>query len=290
MGAAAARLVGDPDVGMASAQACSPAATARPSRPRDRFDSARLNGRGTANSGPTTSYVSSTWPRTQRSCRSQRPLTEQVGGPSDPNGPLQGFPYSYRLCGGDLGEPAVCAQTRTFTPASPTRDAVKGFWSIGSGPAARRGRVDASSTATGASPTGVLRLFKYLSPQLAFAGRVTCLEVSGARGALGAVGEVTTDGSDPDPNASPPTTTALVTVIDGVVGNDRTAVVVTPGSATPPELHGRPARHRGDSGRHGQRLRRVVAEALHPPPKLLAPGRLAQLVERSPYKREVGGS
>ena len=100
--------------------------------------------------------------------------------------------------------------------------------------------MDASSTPTGGSPTGVLRLFKYLSPQLAFAGRVICLEVSGTRAALGAVGEVTTDGSDPDPNASPPSTTALVTVIDGVVSTDRTGVVVTPGSATPPNCAAAP--------------------------------------------------
>ncbi len=263
MGAAAARLVGDPDVwdGYAMRRTAVSAllragvlagcyGSTEPAT-EIRFDSARLNGRGTANNGPAYSYfeygssrggfaLGLRTPTRRWPAGASGPLTEQVGGPSDPNGPLQGFPYSYRLCGGDLGEPAVCAQTRTFTPASPTRDAVKGFWSIGSGPPARRGRVDASSTATGASPTGVLRLFKYLSPQLAFAGRVTCLEVSGARGALGAVGEVTTDGSDPDPNASPPTTTALVTVIDGVVGNDRTAVVVTPGSATPPSCTAAP--------------------------------------------------
>ncbi|MBN1528287.1 MAG: hypothetical protein JW895_04465 [Thermoleophilaceae bacterium] len=80
--------------------------------------SATLNGRGTTNDGPADVYFEY-WPTATPAARSTTPAKRIPGGVTGPlSAPVAGLgqdtSYSYRLCGGDEGEPAVCANTRTF--------------------------------------------------------------------------------------------------------------------------------------------------------------------------------
>ena len=214
------------------------------------FDSAKLNGRGTANSGPAASYFEygpsssgtltfKTTPRNWPSGASG-PFSERIG--SVPAGPLYaGLSYSYRLCGNDQGKPPVCAQTRTFTTPAATRDAVKGTWTYDSATSnSRSGEVDATAGAGGSS--GILRLGRYVDRALLYAGRITCLQVSGRTAVVGSVGRTSFSGSYPDPDATPDAR-ALVTIVDGGPGvKDRAdAVALLPGPTPPPDCAaGRP--------------------------------------------------
>ena len=200
------------------------------------FDSAKLNGRGTADKGPAFSYFEyaptstgfpgATTTRREWPANASGPLTERAF-------PLYaGTSYSYRLCGNDQGKSPVCAQTRTFRTPAATRDAVRGSWSYDEGTInARFGEVDATA---GAGPSGILRLGRYVDRPLRYAGRITCLRVTGRTAVVGSVGRTSTSGSYPDPDATPDAR-ALVTIVDGGPGvRDRADAVDLFPIAAPP--------------------------------------------------------
>ena len=142
-----------------------------------------------------------------------------------------GTSYSYRLCGNDQGKPPVCAQTRTFRTPAATRDAVKGSWTHDGGTLNfRTGEVDATAGGSG----GILRLGRYVDRALLYAGRITCLQVSGRTAVVGSLGRTSSSGSYPDPDATPDAR-ALVTIVDGGPGaKDRADAVDFFPSTAPP--------------------------------------------------------
>jgi type II secretory pathway pseudopilin PulG len=205
------------------------------------FDGAQLNARGTANNGAAYSYFEY-WPTGNAQAKRTTVTRHWPSGASAPfsertdtlDSPLYAStPYSFRLCGNDEGKSAVCAQTLTFTTKAPTKDAVEGRWSATGDPIGNFGSVQASSGPSGQSPTGTLKYTQRI-PEIRYAGRVTCLSVSGNRAVVGTVGEVTDGGGTPNPNVNPPTARAVATIVDGGPGVvDRVAVVGATGS-TPP--------------------------------------------------------
>ena len=214
------------------------------------FDSAQLNARGTADNGPAYSYFeygptdvspqafhtqTRSWP-----AGASGAFSEQIGGAVSGPGPLYASTqYSFRVCGNDAGKQRVCAQTLTFTTPAPVKDAAEGFWQNGLGAGSPQGQVNASAGPSGHSPSGTLRHQAYAERTI-FAGRVTCLRVSGRTAIVGAVGAATTDGTQPNPNANPPTHTSLVTIVDdGPPGVDTTGVTLSSGS-TPPSCSSGP--------------------------------------------------
>ena len=113
-----------------------------------------------------------------------------------------------------------------------TRDAVLGGWRFGISPGFAAGEVDASAQPDGSAPTGRVR-HQLHEPNTIFAGRVTCLRVSGRTGVVGVVGRRTTDGTEPDPNGTP-NASSVVTVIDGGPGgSDRVGVTLSSSTAPP---------------------------------------------------------
>jgi hypothetical protein len=111
-------------------------------------------------------------------------------------------------------------------------DAVLGGWANGLGAGAPAGTVDARADPDGANPRGTLRHQLY-APSTIFRGRVTCLRVSGFTATVGAVGQRTTDGTEPDPGG-PPNASSLVTVVDGGPhATDRTGVTTSSSTAPP---------------------------------------------------------
>jgi hypothetical protein len=216
-----------------------------------RFDGAQLNGRGTANSGRASSFFEY-WPTANPQAKLTTDPQHWPAGASGPfsatisaksfNGPLYaGTAYSFRMCGSDEGQSAICAQTRSFTTPRPTKDAVEGFWKDTlASPHVNTGTVLAMAGSSG--PTGTLTFSYRKQSAYDYAGRVTCLVVTGSRAVVGSVGEVTTDGSPPNSNANPPTATLVATIVDGGPGVvDSADVTLTPGSSTPPSCTSPPS-------------------------------------------------
>ena len=177
-------------------------------------ESARLNARGTANSGPASS-VFEYWP-TGRQNLTRR--TGRVEWPAGASGPISqvlrelrpGTPYSFRLCGADQGREDVCAQTRSFTTDDAVEDSARGSYFFSS---QTSGGVSATSGPSGENPTGTLRLTSSCGlscSQFNYTGTVTCLAVDGLRAAIGAVGTRRETPGNEIRNA-----VGLMTVVDG---------------------------------------------------------------------------
>jgi hypothetical protein len=191
-----------------------------------KVDGATLNAHGTANNGPAYSYFEY-W---QSGNPGSKVTTERIDWPAGANGAFTGTAYnlwpateySFRVCGGDRGQPAACAQTLTFQTVRPSGDMVHGD-GLGSAPNPSPGNqvhVDASSDPSGANPKGTLSA-------LGFSGNVTCLSAHGNRAAVGAVGQYAFD-NDPEPEA------LLWQIVDGgPFGTDMARQDLTQG-ATPP--------------------------------------------------------
>jgi hypothetical protein len=160
-----------------------------------------LEADGTADNGPAYTYfefwktsepshktqtVTRNWPATaSHAFHEEVPLTLS----SDltlSRGLTYGTSYSYRLCGGDQGQPAKCAQTQSFT--TPVGDSVDGYFAFGYRNSDPKWFFNAWSGAAGQSPDG-----KVIQSDLfnTFDGHVTCLAVNGNRAAIGATGTQT---------------------------------------------------------------------------------------------------
>ena len=203
---------------------------------------ATLNARGTANEGPASSYFEY-GPTSVAGFQLRTPHLRWPAGASGPFsdttrflGPLYAdTEYKFRVCGSDeedLNAPTVCAQTRTFRTPPATRDAVLGGWRFGLSVGSAAGEVDASAKPDGSDLTGRMR-HQLHEPNTIFAGRVTCLRVSGSTGVVGAIGRRTTDGTEPDPNGTP-NASSLVTIADGGPGGSDRVGVTTSSSTAPP--------------------------------------------------------
>jgi hypothetical protein len=130
------------------------------------WDSATLNASGTANNGPAFSYFEY-WPTADSSNRVQTSTRHWKAGTSGPfrelvAGLKQNTEYSFRVCGQDEGQAAVCAQTLKFK--TKVGNTVRGNWgfrgfccahTIPPVPSRDNG-VDASSGPNGERPTGTL--------------------------------------------------------------------------------------------------------------------------------------
>lgn len=201
-----------------------------------------LHARGTANNGPASSYFEY-GPTSLTGFERQTPGHRWPAGASGPFsdntrflGPLYAnTDYKFRVCGSDdddLNGPTVCAQTRTFRTPPATKDAVIGGGRFGISPGFAAGEVDAFAEPNGSNPGGTMR-HQLHEPNTIFAGRVTCVQVSGRTGVIGAVGRRTTDGTEPDPNGTP-NASSVVTVVDGGPGgSDRVGVTQSTSTAPP---------------------------------------------------------
>jgi hypothetical protein len=163
-------------------------------------DTAVLHGQGTANAGAATSYFEY-WATGDPAPGYPRPKTPTRSWPSGASGPISenvsdllvASQYSYRLCGQDQSTPTICAQTRTFTTATPPGDYVKGSLSFAGAQIPPTPippfmlRFNARSGATGQDPKGtVTELRKDGSRSV---GKVTCLRASGGQAKVGALSE-----------------------------------------------------------------------------------------------------
>jgi hypothetical protein len=210
------------------------------------FDGAVLHAQGTANSGPVQSYFEY-WPTSTPAARlttvprnwpagASAPFTETVDETTVPGGPLvAGAAYSFRVCGNDQGAQAVCAQARTFTTPAATGDVVEGSWSSSLGsPHANTGTVHATSGTSGQGSGGLVRLSLRSTTATDYAGRVTCLKVTGHHAVVVSIGEARGDGKTPNPNLNPPTASVVLTVDDGGPGvEDKVSAPLVLPSATP---------------------------------------------------------
>jgi hypothetical protein len=199
------------------------------------FDGAQLNARGTANNGPASSFFEY-WPTAKPEAKlatdprhwpsgASGPFSETISADSF-QGPLYASTaYSFRVCGNDQGQSPACAQTRTFSTPAPAHDAVEGSWQdVLTSPHANTGTVKGTT----------LSYSFRKQDAYDYAGRVTCLTVSGAQAVVGSVGEITTDGSAPDPNLNPPNASLVATIVDGGPGvADRASVVLALGPSQP---------------------------------------------------------
>jgi hypothetical protein len=180
-------------------------------------ESATLNGKGTANHGGV-------------STKFEYALTGRVGDPQQvsgghfpagASGPFSakifhlaaGSNYSFRMCGLDDGEVEyICAQTRTFTTPPAVEDSVYGGWFAG---CCASFSVDARSGPSGESPHGTMAWHEGPTindqTEMTFTSdEITCLEVDGARAAIGAVGILHIE-----PSGEDHLTSALATIVDG---------------------------------------------------------------------------
>lgn len=156
-------------------------------------DTAVLHARGTADRGAATSYFEF-WADGDPLPGGARPRTAVRSWPAGASGPitervadlLVASTYSFRLCGGDQGRQAVCAQTRVFTTRTPPGDYVKGSFG-GLDPfisSPYTVRFNARSGPSGENARGTVRF--------SFAGQsraetVTCLKVNDIFATIGAV-------------------------------------------------------------------------------------------------------
>ncbi len=159
-----------------------------------RPESVQLNGRGTADKGPAYSFF-----RVQRFAI---PLPDPVDTPTrrwpaGASGPfsekLTGLTpatdYSYKLCGGQVGEEAVCANSTSFATRGPDgEDSVLGSWRTRASADPTGGSVSAHSDPSGANPRGYLEITQVTDQLHVFKGFVTCLRVEATQAMVGAVG------------------------------------------------------------------------------------------------------
>jgi hypothetical protein len=156
-------------------------------------DRATLRGQGTANDGPAFSYFEY-WADGDPLPGHPRPRTQTRSWPAGAKGPiaegvsdlLVASQYSFRLCGADQGESAVCAQTRTFATPALAGDYVRGSFA-GSEPQTQSPytvRFNARSGPDGSNARGTVRF--------TFAGqtrtdRVVCLTLGATFANIGVV-------------------------------------------------------------------------------------------------------
>jgi hypothetical protein len=159
-----------------------------------RPESVQLNGRGTADRGPAYTFF-----RVQRfaiplPAPIDTPTREWPAGASGPfseklTGLRPATDYSYRLCGGQVGEDPVCANSVSFATRGPDgEDSVLGAWRKRAGADPTGGDVSAHSDPSGANPRGYLEITQVTDQLHVFKGFVTCLHVDGTRAMVGAVG------------------------------------------------------------------------------------------------------
>jgi len=163
-------------------------------------DTAVLHGHGTADSGAATSYFEY-WATGDPAPDYPKPRTPTRSWPAGASGPISAkgsdllvaSQYSYRLCGQDQSTPTVCAQTRTFTTATPTGDYVKGSLSFAGAQIPPTPippfmlRFNARSGATGQDPKGTVTEVRKDGSRSV--GKVTCLRASGGQAKVGALSE-----------------------------------------------------------------------------------------------------
>jgi tripartite motif-containing protein 71 len=99
--------------------------------------SARLNFTGHANSGPAFSYFEY-WKTSTSGTKFRTPTRSWPAGAQGSfgervTGLTPNTSYSFRVCGGDQGEAAVCRTTRSFTTLAGTRYVFDRKWSTGAG-------------------------------------------------------------------------------------------------------------------------------------------------------------
>jgi hypothetical protein len=156
------------------------------------LSSVTLHGRGTANNGPAHTFFEY-WPTAEPSGKE---TTGPQPWPSGASGPFsqsvqalrQGTKYTFRLCGNEVGQPPVCAQTRTFETQRP--DSAAGMGTAPSGEGEREIRVilHASSGPSGQEPGGELLLETVSgTPPAGVRGHVNCLKVTGSTARLAAI-------------------------------------------------------------------------------------------------------
>jgi len=163
-------------------------------------DTAVLHGQGTADKGAATSYFEY-WATGDPAPDYPRPRTPTRSWPSGASGPISekvsdllvASQYSYRLCGQDQSTPTVCAQTRTFTTATPPGDYVKGSLSFAGAQIPPNPippfvlRFNARSGAMGQDPKGTVTQVNKDGSRSA--RTVTCLRGTGGQATVGAVSE-----------------------------------------------------------------------------------------------------
>lgn len=198
-------------------------------------ESAKLNARGVANSGPASSHfeywlTGSTQPH----------LTVPAGSwPAGASGPFSKVvtrlsadaEYSFRVCGSDQdAQESYCAQTRTFKTLPAVEDSVKGGFFHA---CCASLNVNATSGPSGENAHGSMNLgeFPAFSPGREFEGFVTCLIVHGRSAAVGAVGEWREFGT---PNTDPYPGSLTAAIVDGHLGADKLGQRAA-GPASPPD-------------------------------------------------------
>jgi hypothetical protein len=159
--------------------------------------SATLHARGTANSGPATSWFDYRPVRTGFSrSTSQRDWPAGASGSLSERveGLLPATEYQFRLCGRDSAASSeVCAQYERFGTTKPAGDGIEAFvYPNPPPPRAVLLRISAHSDAAGGQPGG------YVEITGTFKGYVTCLKVAGGRAAVVSVGQ---DDRQGDPGA-----------------------------------------------------------------------------------------
>jgi hypothetical protein len=197
-------------------------------------ESAKLNARGTANSGPAFSHFEY-W----LTGSTQEHLTVAAGSwPAGASGPFSktvtnlsaDADYSFRVCGRDQdAQENSCAQTRTFKTPPAVEDSVEGGFFHA---CCASLYVDATSGPSGENAHGSMSMseFPAFSPGREFTGFVTCLLVDGRSAAVGAVGqwrEYGTQRVDPYPGS------LRVGIVDGHLSADKLGSR-TQGGASPP--------------------------------------------------------
>jgi hypothetical protein len=185
-------------------------------------ETATLRGQGTANNGPAYAVFQYWIEGNTDDLRVSQPAQNFPAGASGSfskkvTGLAADSTYAFRVCGGDQGTEAVCANTRTFKTLPAVEDSVNGSYSSG---CCYHIRVDARSGPAGQNPHGEMHYES--APAFSngdeFNGFVTCLEVDGKSATIGAVGQRRILGSqDPDWHVA----SMVMNVIDGQIGPDR---------------------------------------------------------------------
>lgn len=180
-------------------------------------ETAQLNARGTANSGPASAVFRYSLVGDDEEFTTE-PLHFPAGASGSFSKKVSGLAadsdYAYKLCGVDDGQDGlVCANTRTFTTPPAVQDSLTGSYSSG---CCASWNVDAHAGPNGENAHGSTRYVSLpaFSIGTEFEGFVTCLEVDGRSAAVGAVGQVRHLGAPP-PDSSWHRAYMLRTVVDG---------------------------------------------------------------------------
>jgi hypothetical protein len=173
--------------------------------------SAVLHARGTTNNGPAETYFEY-WPTNDPGSRATTQKRTWPGGISGPfsesvTGLDEGTNYTFRMCGNDQGQTALCAQQRAFETPAPDR--VVGTGTDGSTSV----DVNATSGPSGEHPTGTVRMIGSVRDQTAgFVGTVDCLAASGSSAVIAFTGKPFIGGT------TGPITTGFAKVVDAGPG------------------------------------------------------------------------